>query len=353
MEGKWLDGEDYRYEYNTFWLRDIPTDLNSYRIHLPEDIPEFQFFVDEGTVITQEHLKEDTNVYLDNLLLDRNSDYDLVVYKYDGWDEETGETYWVEYTDDLKTAPQGSPLDRNGEPTEGTGYFKIAAKAKEGSIYTGETEDWAEYIYMCSNRSISGYLPDFYYNSAYAEFLDEEPWMRYSVNPGTSLNPEVELNGVKLIEGNDYRVMYVGLTVEWIGEEFPTEKGLYEVFLIGQGEYYGTSFSRFIKVADDNDDFTASGKTLKVKVGKKAKKTTKKKTFAKSKAFKTSGSQGKVTFKKVSGNSKITVSSAGKVTVKKGLKKGTYKVKVDVTDSETLEYFAATKTVTLKVKVTK
>ena len=35
-----------------------------------------------------------------------------------------------------------------------------------------------------------------------------------------------------------------------------------------------------------------------------------------------------MTFKKLSGNSKIKVSSTGKVTVKKGLKKGTYKLRV-------------------------
>lgn len=355
LEAKWMDGEEYRYEYNSFWMKNIPTDLNDYRINLPEDIPEFQFFVDEGTKITQQHLREDTNVYLDNLLLDRNADYDLVVYRYDGWNEETGETYWVEMKpdEDLTTALKGSPLDRNGEPTEGTGYFKVTARTKAGSIYTGETEDWAEYIYMCSNKCVAGYIPDFYYNSAYTEFLDDEPYMRYSVNPGTSLEPVVKLDDKTLEEGKDYRVMYVGITVELITEEFPEKIGSYEAYVIGQGDYYGTSFSHFIKVANDNDDFTASGKTLKVKVGKKAKKTTKKKTFAKSKAFKSSGNAGKVTYKKVSGNSKITVSSAGKVTVKKGLKKGTYKVKVDVTDNETFETFASTKTVTVTVKVTK
>ncbi|MCQ2550990.1 MAG: hypothetical protein MJ146_02195 [Clostridia bacterium] len=42
-----------------------------------------------------------------------------------------------------------------------------------------------------------------------------------------------------------------------------------------------------------------------------------------------------VTFSKVSGNKKITVASNGKVTVKKGLKKGTYKVVVKVKASKT------------------
>ena len=63
---------------------------------------------------------------------------------------------------------------------------------------------------------------------------------------------------------------------------------------------------------------------------------------------------GKVTFKKLSGNKKITVSKAGKVTVKKGLKKGkTYTVKVKVTSAKTKKYAAISKTVKLKVKITK
>ena len=75
------------------------------------------------------------------------------------------------------------------------------------------------------------------------------------------------------------------------------------------------------------------------------------KVIAKAKAFKVTTAKGKVTFKKAKGNKKIAVSKAGKVTVKKGLKKGTYKVKVKVTAAGNANYKKATKTVTLKVKV--
>ena len=62
--------------------------------------------------------------------------------------------------------------------------------------------------------------------------------------------------------------------------------------------------------------------------------------------------QGKVTYTKASGNKKITVNkTTGKVTVKKGLKKGTYKVKVKVKAAGNTKYKAATKTVTFKIKV--
>ena len=63
---------------------------------------------------------------------------------------------------------------------------------------------------------------------------------------------------------------------------------------------------------------------------------------------------GKVTFKKASGNKKITINKkTGKITVKKKLKKGTYKVKVKVRAAGTSSYLPAVKTVTVKIKVVK
>ena len=56
-------------------------------------------------------------------------------------------------------------------------------------------------------------------------------------------------------------------------------------------------------------------------------------------------------FKKLSGNSKIKVAASGKVTLKKGLKKGTYKVKVKAYSPEGkgYKYAKATRTYTIKV----
>ncbi len=60
---------------------------------------------------------------------------------------------------------------------------------------------------------------------------------------------------------------------------------------------------------------------------------------------------GKVTYAKVSGNSKIKVSSDGKVTVGKGLKKGTYKIKLNVNVGATKNYKKTTKAITIKIIV--
>ncbi len=56
--------------------------------------------------------------------------------------------------------------------------------------------------------------------------------------------------------------------------------------------------------------------------------------------------------KKSGGNKKITINkTTGKVTVKKKLKKGTYKIKVKVTAAGNSNYKTLTRTVTFKLKV--
>lgn len=86
----------------------------------------------------------------------------------------------------------------------------------------------------------------------------------------------------------------------------------------------------------------------------KAKKLKKKKQSFKIKATAQDGAA--LSFKKVSVTKKkaaryFKVSKAGKVTVRKGLKQGTYKLKVAITASETARYLPCTVTKTIKVKV--
>ena len=94
-------------------------------------------------------------------------------------------------------------------------------------------------------------------------------------------------------------------------------------------------------------------KTVKIKYSSLKKK--KQKIKAK-KAFTVSGAQGKVTYKLVSVKKAkfkkyFKVSKSGKITVKKGLKKGTYKLKVNVTAAGNANYEPLTKIVTVKIKV--
>lgn len=93
---------------------------------------------------------------------------------------------------------------------------------------------------------------------------------------------------------------------------------------------------------------TVKAKKVTVKYSKLKKE---KQTISKKKAFTVEDAVGEVTFTKKSGNKKITVSSSGKVTVKKKLKKGSYKVKVKVKAAGDENYKSKSKTVTLTVKV--
>ena len=109
-----------------------------------------------------------------------------------------------------------------------------------------------------------------------------------------------------------------------------------------------TKTETIAKCAKYKNTLTVKAKkpTIKFKNLKK-----KNQTIAAKSAMTVSKAQGKVTYKKTSGNKKITVSKAGKITVKKGLKKGTYKVKIKVTAAGNATYKAATKTVTVTIKV--
>ena len=111
-------------------------------------------------------------------------------------------------------------------------------------------------------------------------------------------------------------------------------------------------------------DGTTSPKTVSYSIAKasntlKASSATKtvKKSKVKKKAQKVSGAvkatsaQGAVTYAKKSGDKKLSIAKNGTVTVKKGTKKGTHKIKVAVTAAGNGNYQAATKTVTVSVKV--
>jgi len=101
------------------------------------------------------------------------------------------------------------------------------------------------------------------------------------------------------------------------------------------------------KVSNDVQINAPSTKTFKA--NKKTKK------LAKNKSFTISATSrfGNVSFSKLSGNNKIKVSKDGKITVKKGLKKGkTYKIKVKALAQGTANYAQAyaKKTIAIKIK---
>jgi len=130
-----------------------------------------------------------------------------------------------------------------------------------------------------------------------------------------------------------------------------TKAGTASVKITLKGDYYeGTKTLKFT-ISKAANPLTIKPKTATVKYSKLKKKA---QTLAVAKVitFAKKG-QGTMTYTKASGNKKITINKrTGKVTVKKGLKKGTYKVKVKVKAAGNANYKAsAWKTVTFKIKV--
>ena len=74
-------------------------------------------------------------------------------------------------------------------------------------------------------------------------------------------------------------------------------------------------------------------------------------TLAVTKVLTVSNAQGKVTYKKESGNAKIKITSTGAVSIHKGLGKGTYTVKVKVIAAGNANYKSGSKTVMFTIMV--
>ena len=102
-------------------------------------------------------------------------------------------------------------------------------------------------------------------------------------------------------------------------------------------------------VAKQTQPLTVKAKKPSIKASKLKKKN---QTIAAKKAITVSGAQGTLSYKKLSGNKKITINAKnGKITLKKGLKKGTYKVKIQVSATGNDSYEAGSKAVTVKITV--
>ena len=135
----------------------------------------------------------------------------------------------------------------------------------------------------------------------------------------------------------------------------------YDVYILAEqanGAHMTDYASVPVKVASPYDNtLTVTPKTAKVKYKKLRKK---KQTVARSKVMNVQYAQGKVTYKLTGvkrGKSKKYKkyfkinSTTGKVTIKKRLKKGTYKVTCKVTAAGDSYYRSGTRTVTFTIKV--
>ena len=133
-------------------------------------------------------------------------------------------------------------------------------------------------------------------------------------NKKTQLPTTITVNGQKLVVGKDCVIV----NKKKSGKK---NSGTYKITIKGIGNYSGTTTVTYkIKKAEQKIKTSAKAKTYKASAIKKKGKKFNLKTKAISK---------KVTYKvtgKKSAKKYIKVSKNGKVTIKKGIKKGTYKI---------------------------
>ena len=157
--------------------------------------------------------------------------------------------------------------------------------------------------------------------------------------------PVVTLGGKTLASGTDYSLSVKNAKGASVALKNLKAVGKYTATITGKGSYTGSASQTF--------NITKGKNTLIVKA--KNLSTTAKKLKAKTLTFTpltVKNAKGSVTYKKASGNAKVSVNAkTGKVSVKKGCKKGSYSVKVKVTAKGTASYKSGTKTVSFKVVV--
>ena len=166
-------------------------------------------------------------------------------------------------------------------------------------------------------------------------------------------NGKVQKPSIKTIKGMELKA---GTDYEATWPKGSKNAGKYTVTITGIGKYTGTTDATYT-INKANNPITLKAKTVKVKYKKLKKKA---KTIKRANAFAVSKAKGKLSYKLVSAKKgkksfrkKFSVNAkTGKITVKKRLKKGTYKVKVKVKAAGNANYKAsAWKPVTFKVKV--
>ena len=144
----------------------------------------------------------------------------------------------------------------------------------------------------------------------------------------------VKDGGTALKMGKDYTVTYKN----------NKNAGTATLTISGVNSYTG-SIKKAFTIKKAANPLAVTAKSIKAS----AKKNT---IFASYIAIKVKNAKGSVSFKRVSGNKKITISKSGKITVKKGLKKGkTYSLKVKVTAKGNTNYKSGSRTVTVKIKI--
>lgn len=227
------------------------------------------------------------------------------------------------------------------------GNLYIQSKAESGGTITltekGEVK--ADYNSDKANGSVTITSDD---SDAFG--IDDCNTVEVNAPGAKTIDATPGVTGVK-IEGDDLSQISVNTVIagQNTNIDLATDAGSVQVTKDITGD-------TVIAKADTNGDGTYDRTISKTKIPKKTKqKITLKKKNVSVKAGKTvklkAKAKTKLTYKKTSGNKKISIFSSGKIKVSKKLKKGTYKIKVKVTAKVSKKYKKTTGTFTVRVKV--
>ena len=276
----------------------------------------------------------------------------------DDWNV-TLEDYWVDSSEviikgDGMAAIDDAKVEINEQYLEYTGNVvtpvikSVDGKAlKEGTDYTvtyapGSPTNVGNYTGTIQGKGSYTGITKFTYSIIPAS-VDGASLSGIEAKPYTGKNitqaPVVIVGGRTLQSGTDYTLSYKN----------NKKVGTATVIISGKDNYCD-SVSKTFKITKAANPMTVKGKTATVKYSK-VKKTAQTLKVSQVLKFSKKG-QGTVSYKKKSGNKKITIAKkTGQVTVKKGLKKGTYKIKVQIKAGGNANYKAITKTITFTVRV--
>ena len=284
----------------------------------------------------------------------------------------TTEGVWKDMTNTWLEYQNGSKIDGVGQGTDNVDaarnyYFGVTFGLESGYCWPADVvrldhnkkalSSVSFPVYFNGSKVTSGYISyNYNYDKVTVSFpiannmsaakvaVDGKTSYKYDGKRHGPVLKNVTLYGEKLPE-TCYSIYFTDSANKKI--QPPKKPGKYFLVVKGEGILKGEKKVAF-EIKKAKNTLQASGKTRIVKSAVLNKKNV---FISRANAFKVTKAKGKVTFKKLSGNKKILVSKNGKITVKKGLKKGTYRIKVKVMAAGNALYNKKVKTVSVTISV--
>ena len=176
------------------------------------------------------------------------------------------------------------------------------------------------------------------FDADFAYTLDGGPVGSCDFECFNAASAAITVNGKKLVNNADYKLRYKN----------NVNVGVATMTVTGMGSYTDERTFNFV-IDKGPNPMKVSGKAVTVKYSKLKRKN---QTVKAAKAFAVTKVGGKTSYTKLSGDKRVIINKkSGLITVKKGMKKDLYKLKVRVSVPESANFYAFAKDVVVKVRV--